>query len=174
MRLLRDSGRRHCGCSIVGAQAPKPERDWPAHGHDAGARRYSPLKQINTANVSNLQLAWTYDTPAAVPPPPARGGGADSDEGAPADRCACTRRITCGAGDPRTRQSAATPLVVDGVMYMGTMYNRVVALDAETGKEIWVKDVGHTPSTRGHRVLAGDRTAFRRRSCLVRAMGRRC
>ena len=29
------------------------------------------------------------------------------------------------------------------------MYNRVVALDADTGKEIWVKDVGHTPSTRG-------------------------
>ena len=34
-------------------------------------------------------------------------------------------------------------------MYMATMYNRVVALDADTGKEIWVKDVGHTPSTRG-------------------------
>ncbi len=34
-------------------------------------------------------------------------------------------------------------------MYMGTMYNRVVALDAETGKEIWVKDIGNTPSTRG-------------------------
>ena len=32
---------------------------------------------------------------------------------------------------------------------MGTMYNRIVALDADTGKEIWVKDVGHTPSTRG-------------------------
>ena len=50
---------------------------------------------------------------------------------------------------PAPRQSATTPLVVDGVMYMGTMYNRVVALDADTGKEIWVKDVGHTPSTRG-------------------------
>ena len=34
-------------------------------------------------------------------------------------------------------------------MYMGTMYNRVVALDADTGKEIWVKDVGNVPSTRG-------------------------
>ena len=41
------------------------------------------------------------------------------------------------------------PLVIDGVMYLATMYNRVVALDADTGKEIWVKDLGVTPSTRG-------------------------
>ena len=52
---------------VIHAQAPKPERDWSTHGHDAGAQRYSPLKQINTSNVSNLQLVWTYDTPAAVP-----------------------------------------------------------------------------------------------------------
>ena len=50
---------------------------------------------------------------------------------------------------PAPRQSASTPLVVDGVMYLATLYNRVVALDADTGKEIWVKDIGHTPSTRG-------------------------
>jgi quinoprotein glucose dehydrogenase len=34
-------------------------------------------------------------------------------------------------------------------MYLSTAYNRVAALDAETGKEIWVKDVGHMISTRG-------------------------
>ena len=135
--------------SIVGAQAPKLERDWPSHGHDAGARRYSPLRQINTGNVSNLQLAWTYDTPAAVPPPPPRGGGPDNDEGGPAPAAPARGESRAAPSIPAPRQSAATPLVVDGVMYMGTMYNRVVALDAETGKEIWVKDVGHTPSTRG-------------------------
>jgi glucose dehydrogenase len=32
------------------------------YGHDAGGTRYSPLKQINTANVSRLQRAWTYHT----------------------------------------------------------------------------------------------------------------
>src|SRR6186997_675605 len=61
------------------AQTPKPEKDWASHGYDTGARRYSPLKQINTANVSNLQLVWSYDTPAAVPPSPIRGGGAGAD-----------------------------------------------------------------------------------------------
>jgi glucose dehydrogenase len=36
--------------------------DWPVYGHDAGGTRYSPLKQINTTNVSRLQRAWTYHT----------------------------------------------------------------------------------------------------------------
>ena len=122
MRLLRATVLVIAAAAIVGARGPNADKDWPAHGHDAGAQRYSPLKQINTTNVSNLRLAWTYDTPAPVAPSQER---------------------------PAPRQSAATPLVIDGVMYLGTMYNRVVALDAETGKEIWVKDVGHTPSTRG-------------------------
>ena len=134
------------------AQTPKPEKDWASHGYDTGARRYSPLKQINTANVSNLQLVWSYDTPAAVPPSPIRGGGAGADAeeagaGAPARGRADAR---AGAPSrPAPRQSASTPLVVDGVMYLATPYNRVVALDADTGKEIWVKNIGNTPSIRG-------------------------
>ena len=33
-----------------------------------------------------------------------------------------------------------TPLMIDNVLYVSTMYNRVVALDAETGKELWSFD----------------------------------
>ena len=36
--------------------------DWPAYGRDPGGTRYSPLAQINTANVTRLQRAWTYHT----------------------------------------------------------------------------------------------------------------
>jgi glucose dehydrogenase len=151
MQFLRATAVVIAAASVAGAQAPKPERDWPAHGHDAGAQRYSPLKQINTTNVANLRLVWSYDTPAAVPPPPARGGGAENQgEDAPPNAAPPARGASPAApAIPAPRQSATTPLVVDGVMYMATMYNRVVALDADTGKEIWVKDVGHTPSTRG-------------------------
>ena len=151
MRLLHATAVVLAAGIGVWAQAPKPERDWPAHGHDAGAQRYSPLEQINTTNVSNLQLVWTYDTPAAVPPPPPRGGGAESQggEGAPGAAPPSRGEPPAAAVIRAPRQSASTPLVIDGVMYMGTMYNRVVALDADTGKEIWVKDIGHTPSTRG-------------------------
>ena len=40
--------------------AQNPQTDWPSYGHDPGGQRYSPLKQINTSNVSKLAPAWTY------------------------------------------------------------------------------------------------------------------
>jgi glucose dehydrogenase len=43
----------------LGLQA---QTDWPMFGHDPGARRFSPLKQINTTNVDRLQRAWTFHT----------------------------------------------------------------------------------------------------------------
>src|SRR4029450_7643239 len=47
----------------VAAVAADPN-DWPSHDHDAGAQRFSPLKQITPANVATLQTAWTFDTGA--------------------------------------------------------------------------------------------------------------
>src|ERR1700746_1977268 len=94
--------------SVAGAQT-----DWPIYGHDPGGLQYSPLKQIDTRNVSKLQIAWTYDTrPAAVP-------ASEGVEAKPA---------------PRNRASQATPLVVGGMLYLSTPYGRVVALEPETGK----------------------------------------
>ncbi|HSB13714.1 MAG TPA: PQQ-binding-like beta-propeller repeat protein [Bryobacteraceae bacterium] len=36
------------------------QSDWPVFGHDPGAIRYSPLKQITAGNVSRLRRAWTF------------------------------------------------------------------------------------------------------------------
>lgn len=36
--------------------------DWPAYGGNPEGTRYSALAQINRANVSRLQVAWTFDT----------------------------------------------------------------------------------------------------------------
>jgi quinoprotein glucose dehydrogenase len=38
------------------------QTDWPVFGHDPGAARFSPLKQIHTGNVHRLQRAWTFHT----------------------------------------------------------------------------------------------------------------
>ena len=43
-------------------QAVQRKEDWPVYGHDPGGSRYSPLDQINTANVARLQRAWVYHT----------------------------------------------------------------------------------------------------------------
>lgn len=53
--------------------------------------------------------------------------------------------------------SEATPLVIDGVMYVPSPYGRVVALDATTGKEVWVyKLPSGEPAFRGVEYFRGD------------------
>ena len=156
------------GALVLGVQAQRADTDWPAHGRDAGAARFSPLKQINTTNVSQLKVAWTYDTKLAVPDVPQRGAGAAAGDaaGARAGGAGAAGAAEDQGGAPpargrigglnRNRQSEATPLVIDGVMYLSTAYNRLVALNPETGKEIWVKDLGHTPATRGISYWPGE------------------
>ncbi len=106
-------------------------------GHDYASTRFSPLTQINVRNVGKLQQAWVYhmkkdDSPAAAGQP---------------------------NGDGRMRNSEATPLVVDGVMYLNTPYNTVVALDPGTGKEIWSHALGDqmNASERGVGYWPGDK-----------------
>lgn len=42
--------------------AAKHGEEWLSNDRDYAATRYSPLKQIDTTNVSRLGLAWYYDT----------------------------------------------------------------------------------------------------------------
>ena len=41
-------------------RAQIPTDSWPTYHGDYSGRRYSTLKQINTANVKGLTLAWVY------------------------------------------------------------------------------------------------------------------
>jgi quinoprotein glucose dehydrogenase len=128
------------------ASVAAAQTDWPIYGHDPGGRQYSPLKEIDTRNVSKLRVAWTYDTRPAIVPLPA-GTQPPAAEGAPAR-----------PAPPRNRASQATPLVVDGMMYLSSPYNRIVALEPETGKKIWEYESDATPSTRGIAYWSGDKT----------------
>jgi quinoprotein glucose dehydrogenase len=63
-------------------------------------------------------------------------------------------------GSSKTNRPAqATPLVVNGVMYLVTAYQSLVALQPETGRQIWIythKHVGRPP--RGIAYWPGDKT----------------
>jgi glucose dehydrogenase len=48
--------------SLAFAAPPVSGTDWPMFGHDPGATRYSPLRQIDTTNVARLGRAWTFHT----------------------------------------------------------------------------------------------------------------
>ena len=66
--------------AILGLAAPVAlapvalaQNDWPTYGHDSGGDRFSPLKQITPANVTDLKVAWVYhmkpsSAPAMMPP----------------------------------------------------------------------------------------------------------
>ena len=127
----------------VAAPVATVQTDWPVYGHDAGGMRYSPLKQIHTKNVSRLRVAWTYDTPAPLPP----------SDGAASRTAGDSSSDTTPGG----RHSQSTPLVVGGVMYLSTAYNRVLALEPETGKRIWEYHGAHRPALRGIAYWPGNR-----------------
>lgn len=97
--------------------------DWPMYSRDYTSTRHSPLKQITPLNVGKLKQAWTY-RPAA----PAAAPIADNSKGAAKGK---------GKGGATPAVNAeATPIVIAGIMYVPAG-NRVIALDADTGKEIW-------------------------------------
>ena len=61
-----------------------------------------------------------------------------------------------GRGAPRASGSEATPIVVNGVMYLPAA-GRVVALEPETGKELWRYELpAGSPSNRGVTYWPGD------------------
>jgi glucose dehydrogenase len=106
-------GRRESDDSLSPA-----ESEWRSYGHDPGGMRFSPLAQIDRGNVSRLVRAWTYHTGELE-----------------------TRSDSASARDARRPPAfETTPLMVDGVLYLSTAYQRVIALDAETGQERWTFD----------------------------------
>ena len=90
-----------------------PTAGWDDYGNDRGGTRYSPLTQITPENVEHLEIAWEYHT------------GDVSD----------------GRGDIRSTSAfEATPILVRGTLYVPTPFNRIIALDPESGTERWVYD----------------------------------
>jgi quinoprotein glucose dehydrogenase len=127
------------------------QNDWPTYGHDLAGTRYSPLAQITPSNVNKLVRAWTYHMNPGTAAPPAP---ASPPEGAAPGRGGRGGRGGFGGG----RNWSATPLMINGVLYLTTAYNRVVALEPETAKEIWVYEVKDgAPAVRGLEYWAGDR-----------------
>jgi quinoprotein glucose dehydrogenase len=85
---------------------------WTAYGGDAGGTRYSPLRQITRTNVTRLRVAWSYRT---------------------------------GALEPKTALNdkaafEATPILIDGTLYLTTPFNQVIGLDPGSGAAAWTYD----------------------------------
>ena len=142
----------HLAGSALAAPAPG---DWPTYGRDPGGMRFSPLTQISPANVGQLKPAWTYQLVNAAAPATAQDQAQRQAEGlAPPPGAPPAERRRA----PRPPSSEATPLVVGGLMYLTTGGRRVVALEPETGKQVWAYDLSSpgAASLRGVEYWPGD------------------
>ena len=99
------------GFAIGAVLHGQTDGDWPAYGRDAGGERFSPLKVIHRDNVASLQVAWTFRTGDAYRPQ-----------------------------NGRPTAFEATPLHIDGTLYLSTPVGRVIALDPITGQQRWAFD----------------------------------
>ncbi|WP_416364320.1 glucose/quinate/shikimate family membrane-bound PQQ-dependent dehydrogenase [Pseudomonas sp. NFX183] len=93
---------------MASAAPAQADGDWNAYGRSAFGDRYSPLAQITPENAHKLVPAWTFRT-GDIP----------------------------GPGDPGETTAENTPLKVNGMLYVCTPHSQVIALDPDTGKEIW-------------------------------------
>lgn len=159
---------------------PSSKEEWPVFGYDQGATRFSPLSQIDASNVQDLKVAWTYDLrPKGIPKVSREKAeeqalktrlrywgvrpGASGDASSPSwpgmfEPSSDGNDQESDMAGP-TSGSEFTPIVVDGVMYFGSPFGRVVALDATTGKELWVHELPPYEQTapRGLAYWPGDK-----------------
>jgi len=128
--------------------------DWPMYTRDLAGTRYSPLKQINSANVATLKQAWTYSLRAAATAAPEPAAAQQAAQ--PGDFAAeAAGRGGAGRGGGGANPEA-TPIVVNGMMYLPAG-RRVIALDPETGKEAWVAQLPFSTTARGVAFWPGDK-----------------
>ena len=118
----------------AGALAQDHMIEWPYVGGDQHHTKFSPATQVTPGNVDQLEVVWTWE-PQEMPLP---------------------------EYGTRPGSFETTPLMIDNVLYLSTMYTRVVALDAETGRELWAFDprayetgmAGASPGGYKHRGVA--------------------
>ncbi len=106
-------------CLLISAFSISIAQDWPSYGADNGSSKYAPLDQIDASNVGQLQITWSWSS---------------------VDNPTVAANIESGDSHAVPADYKATPLMVDGTLYISTSFGRIVALDAVTGEMDWSFD----------------------------------
>ena len=123
----------------VGAQQSAPLGEWRSYAGDLSGNRYSPLQQITADNFGDLELAWRWRTADTHLLHESEQGVSLVAASVLFDRleAASPNRWVTPPGPGRL---SATPLMVDGVLYLATPLYQAAAIDARTGETRWVYD----------------------------------
>lgn len=101
------------GTAALMAQSPPATMvEWRYVGAEPSSSKYSSLADVTPSNVDQLEVAWEWRPDERL-----------NEE-----------------FETRPGPFQAMPLMIDNIVYLTTIYNRVVALDAETGRELWTFD----------------------------------
>jgi len=93
----------------VDAAGPKiSPNDWIAYGRSGFGDRFAPATEITPANVQDLKPAWTFHTGDFK-----------------------------GPTDPGETANEVTPIKANDKVYICTPHNIVIALDPDSGQELW-------------------------------------
>ncbi|MEX2536820.1 MAG: PQQ-binding-like beta-propeller repeat protein [Trueperaceae bacterium] len=124
-----------------------PAEEWPQYGRNVMQQRYSPLDQINTSNVGDLGLAWARDL-----------GFQQTHQGSPSvwdgvmyvstqtgvialdgtNGDVVWEYSSPNEGEVITDSAVrGSPLVFDGMVFFNLRHGVTVAVDAESGEEVW-------------------------------------
>lgn len=103
---------------LLAACAAAQTAGWPAYGGTVAGTRFSAARQITLANVAQLQVAWTFHT----------GELAEIAKLDPQAQAFVKSKLAF----------EATPILHRGVLYFSTPFDRVFAVNARTGKQLWV------------------------------------
>ncbi|EUM20195.1 MULTISPECIES: pyrroloquinoline quinone-dependent dehydrogenase [Enterobacter cloacae complex] len=105
-------GKRVASASQPATPLVSGTATWDSFHGQLNAQKYSPLTQITADNVGKLTKVWEFHT------------GDVSD----------------GKGDTPATVWSATPIFANDTLYIGTPFDRLIALDPGTGKEKWHYD----------------------------------
>ena len=128
----------------VAAQQGATGGEWRSYGGDVGSTKYSPLDQITADNFGSLEIAWRWDSVDTHLSKEEAGGSwigpASEVFEALAEEEPDRWETEIYSPRPGTSVLVATPLMVDGVLYLSTPLYQTAAVDARTGRTLWVYD----------------------------------
>lgn len=165
-------------CGLNSGQDDKPlsvaaEGEWARHGFDLSEQRFSPLEEIDTANVSKLGLIWSHDldTNRGQEATPLMVGGVlyTTSAWSKVQAFEAVSGKLLWSFDPKVSGEVGVKgccdvvnrgvAIENGRVFLGTFDGRLIALDAKSGKELWsVQTVDTTQSytiTGAPRVVKG-------------------
>ncbi|MCY4029106.1 MAG: hypothetical protein OXH75_22660, partial [Acidobacteria bacterium] len=122
--------------------------EWRSYAGDSGSTKYSPLDQITADNFGDLEVLWHWASVDSHLVHSTPGGDSlvaadtlfDLLQAAEPDLWTAFDGVNRTRTRPSIRSLVATPLMVDGVLYLSTPLYRAAAIDARTGETLWVHD----------------------------------